>query len=252
MEVTILGCGTSFGVPMIACKCPVCTSANPKNRRTRSSIMVTVGDRNILVDTTTDLRAQAIANGIEHVDAVLYTHPHAEHIHGIDELRRFNWVQGSAITCYGGAETLKYIRETFKYIFVNPGLPGWQPNLVTQEVEGPFELFGQKIIPIELMHGSLPIYGYRFGDFAYITDFSEIPEESEELLKGVKVLVLEALRRDPHPSHITLAQAVEVSGRIGAERSIFTHMAHNLEYEEINASLPKGVELGYDGMRIEI
>jgi len=252
MKVTILGCGTSFGVPMIACKCPVCFSGDPKNKRTRSSILVTVEGRNILVDTTTDLRAQAIANGIEHVDAVLYTHPHAEHIHGIDELRRFNWLQGTSIPCYGSEETLGRITKIFEYIFVNPGKPGWQPNLTTHPVEEPFELFGLTVTPVEVMHGTLPIFGYRFGDFAYVTDFSEIPEESEDLLRGVKVMVLEALRHDPHPAHVSLSQALEVVSRLKPGRAILTHMAHQFDYTEIMAGLPAGVELAFDGMTIEI
>jgi phosphoribosyl 1,2-cyclic phosphate phosphodiesterase len=252
MKVTILGCGTSFGVPMIACKCPVCTSADPRNKRTRSSILVTEGGKNILVDTATDLRAQAIANQIEHIDAVLYTHPHAEHIHGIDELRRFNWIQGASIPCYGSPETLSRIKEIFKYIFINPGKPGWQPNLTTHDVEEPFDLFGLKVTPVELMHGDLPIFGYRFGDFAYITDFSEIPDESMELLAGVRVLVVEALRHDPHPSHVSLSQALEVIAIIKPERAVLTHMAHGFDYETTMATLPGGVEMGYDGQVLEI
>lgn len=252
MKITILGCGTSFGVPMIACKCPVCTSADPRNKRTRSSILVTEAGKNILIDTTTDLRAQAIANGIERIDAVLYTHPHAEHIHGIDELRRFNWLQAESIPCYGSPETLRLIKETFKYIFVNPGKPGWQPNLTASDIEGPLDVFGIKVVPIELMHGDLPIFGYRFGDFAYLTDFSEIPEESEELLKGVRVAVVEALRHDPHPTHVNLEQALEVIARLKLERAVLTHMAHGFDYETVMATLPKGVELGYDGLVLEV
>jgi len=252
MKVTILGCGTSFGVPMIACRCPVCASTDPRNKRFRSSILVGHGDRNILVDTSTDLRAQAIANGVTHVDAVLYTHPHAEHIHGIDELRRFNWVQGSSIPCYGSAETLGRLKQVFTYIFLNPGKPGWQPNLTTHDVDGPFDLFGLTVTPVELMHGDLPIYGYRFGDFAYLTDFSEIPEESEELLQGLKVVVVEALRYEPHPSHVSLSQALEVIGRLKPGRAVLTHMAHQFDYGKAMSELPKGVELAYDGMVLEI
>ena len=252
MKVTILGCGTSFGVPMIACKCPVCTSADPRNKRTRSSIMVTEAGKNILIDTSTDLRAQAIANGIERIDAVLYTHPHAEHIHGIDELRRFNWLQAESIPCYGSPETLRLIRETFKYIFASPGKPGWQPNLTTNDIDGPFEVFGIKVVPIEVMHGDLPIFGYRFGDFAYLTDFSEIPDESEELLNGVRVIIIEALRHEPHPTHVNLEQALEVIARLKPERAALTHMAHGFDYETVMATLPKGVELGYDGLVLEI
>jgi phosphoribosyl 1,2-cyclic phosphate phosphodiesterase len=252
MKVTILGCGTSFGVPMIACKCAVCASVDPKNKRTRSSILVSLGEKNILVDTTTDLRAQAIANALDHVDAVLYTHAHAEHIHGIDELRRFNWVQGASIPIYGSPETLARLRQIFSYIFVNPGRPGWQPNLTTNDVDGPFELYGMTVTPIEVMHGDLPIFGYRFGEFAYLTDFSEIPEESEELLAGVKVLVLEALRYEPHPSHVSLSQALEVVKRLKPGRAVLTHMAHQFDYTKVMSELPPGVELAYDGMVLDI
>jgi len=252
MRVTILGCGTSFGVPMIACKCPVCSSTDPKNKRTRSSILVAEGGKNILIDTATDLRAQAIAVGIEHIDAVLYTHPHAEHIHGIDELRRFNWLMGTSIPCYGSPETLARIREVFRYIFIDPGRPGWQPNLTTQDVEEPFELFGLTVTPIEVMHGDLPIFGYRLGDFAYVTDFSEIPEDSMELLRGVRVMVIEALRTEPHPSHVTLSQSLEVIATLRPERAVLTHMAHGFDYNTVMASLPQGVELAYDGLVLEI
>ena len=252
MKLTILGCGTSFGVPMIGCTCPVCASDDPRNKRTRASILVTAGDKNILVDTATDLRAQSIANGIDHIDAVLYTHPHAEHIHGIDELRRFNWIQGSSIPCYGSPETLGRIRQVFSYIFLTPGKPGWQPNLTTHEVEEPFELFGMGITPIELMHGDLPIFGYRFGNCAYITDFSELPDDSEEMLQGLDTLIIEALRFEPHLSHINLDQALEIIDRLKPGRAVLTHMAHQFEYKELTARLPKGVEPGYDGLVIEV
>ena len=252
MRVTILGCGTSFGVPMIACKCPVCTSDDPKDRRTRSSILVTENGKDVLVDTTTDLRAQAIACGIEKIDAVLYTHPHAEHIHGIDELRRFNWLQGGSIPCYGSPETLSRIRDIFRYIFTDPGRPGWQPNLTTEDVEGPFTLFGMRVTPIEMMHGSLPVFGYRFGDFAYLTDLSELPEDSMELLKGVKVVVIEALRPEPHPSHLTVEKCLGIIAEINPRLAVLTHMAHDMGYKAQKASLPHGVEPAYDGMVIEI
>jgi phosphoribosyl 1,2-cyclic phosphate phosphodiesterase len=252
MKFTILGCGTSFGVPMIGCTCPVCSSMDLRNKRTRASILVSAGGKNILVDTATDLRAQAIANGINQVDAVLYTHPHAEHIHGIDELRRFNWIQGTSIPCYGSPETLARIRQVFSYIFIEPGRPGWQPNLTTHDVEEPFELFGVAITPIELMHGDLPIFGYRFGSGAYITDFSELPEDSEELLTGLDTLVIEALRFEPHPSHVNLEQALEIIARLKPKRSVLTHMAHQFEYTEIMSKLPQGVELAYDGMVLEV
>lgn len=252
MKITILGCGTSFGVPMIACTCPVCSSSDPKNVRTRASILISHEGKNILVDTATDLRAQAIANGIDHIDAVLYTHPHAEHIHGVDELRRFNWLQGTAIPCYGSPATMERIERVFEYIFVNPGRPGWQPNLVSHSVDGPFELCGLKFVPVELMHGEMPIYGYRTGGLAYLTDFLRIPERSERLLEGLDVMVLEALRYDPHPAHVSLDEALEVVARFRPKRAVLTHMAHTLEYGEVSANLPEGVELAYDGMVVEL
>ncbi|HEY3347029.1 MAG TPA: MBL fold metallo-hydrolase, partial [Nitrospirota bacterium] len=159
MKITVLGCGTSFGVPMIACDCRVCRSDDPRNKRMRSSILVSANGKNILVDTTTDLRQQSIANDIRHIDAVLYTHPHAEHLNGIDELRRFNIVQGTGIPCYGSPDTLEEIRQIFRYIFLRQGRPGWQPDLSTNPVTGPFELFGVPITPIPLIHGRMPVYG---------------------------------------------------------------------------------------------
>jgi len=252
VKVTILGCGTSFGVPMINCRCEVCTSANPKDKRLRASIMVQYGGRTVLIDTATDLRQQAMANGIERIDTVLYTHAHAEHIHGIDELRRFNWIQGEAIPCYGSPDTMKAIERTFQYIFVNPGLPGWQPNLTSHYVDGPFELFGQEVVPVEVMHGKMPILGYRFGGFAYITDFSSIPDKSMFQLEGLDVMLLEALRYDPHPAHVSLDEAKEVVRTLKPKRAIFTHMAHTFGYDGLSAELPDGMELAYDGMVIEL
>jgi len=252
LKITILGCGTSFGVPMIACTCKVCSSFDPRNTRTRASILITHHGKNILVDTATDLRAQAIANVIDHIDAVLYTHPHAEHIHGVDELRRFNWLQGTSIPCYGSPATMERIERVFDYIFVNPGLPGWQPNLTSHPVTGPFAVYGLEITPFELMHGEMPIYGYKAGGFAYLTDFLKIPEASEKHLEGLDLMVLEALRYDPHPAHVSLSEALEVVARFRPRRAVLTHMAHTFEYNEVSAGLPEGVELAYDGMVLEV
>jgi len=252
LKVTVLGCGTSFGVPMINCKCEVCTSGDPKDKRLRASIMVQYDGRTILIDTATDLRQQAMANGMERIDAVLYTHAHAEHIHGIDELRRFNWLQGESIPCYGSPDTMSRIKRTFEYIFVNPGLPGWQPNLTSHQIEGPFELFGREVVPVEVMHGEMPILGYRFGNFAYITDFITIPEKSMRMLEGLDLMLLEALRYDPHPAHVSLDEAIEVVKILKPKRAVFTHMAHTFGYEKVSAELPEGIELAYDGMVMDI
>ncbi|MBI5562392.1 MAG: MBL fold metallo-hydrolase [Deltaproteobacteria bacterium] len=250
MTLIILGCGTSTGVPLIGCHCPVCSSGDERNRRTRSSVLIGINGKNVLIDTATDLRAQAIANRVERVDAVLYTHPHADHIHGIDDLRSFNMAQGCAIPCYGNAATMERIRSIFSYIFRDDAADGWKPDLSTTVVDGPFVLFGAVVTPVPVMHGPMRILGYRVGDAAYLTDCSGIPEESVGLLQGLDVLIIGALREKPHPTHFTIQQAVEAASLIKARRTILTHMGHNVDYVSASASLPKGVELGYDGMRV--
>lgn len=253
MRLVILGCGTSTGVPVIGCHCEVCSSRDPKNKRTRSSLLVQSKDSNILIDTTTDLRGQALSNGLERVDAVLYTHAHADHIHGIDDLRAFNLAAGGhAIPCYGNAETIGRIRSIFEYIFRVDGRDGWKPNLTTTEVLSEFGLFGDRIVPIEIMHGEAVILGYRIGPFAYLTDCSAIPPGSMEKLRGLEVLILGALRQKPHPTHFSIKQAIEASAAIGPQRTIFTHLGHNLDYGRDSAALPEGFELAYDGMVIDL
>lgn len=252
MKLTILGCGTSTGVPVIACHCAVCSSTEKKNRRTRSSLLIREGEKNILIDTSTDLRAQSLANGLERVDAVLFTHPHADHIHGIDELRAFNLAQGGAIPCYGSAETIGRVRLIFDYIFTDNSNDGWKPNLETETVNGPFEAAGVNVTPVAIRHGAAEIFGYRIGNVAYLTDCSAIPPGSAGLIKGVDVLILGALRHKPHPTHFTIAQAIEASRQTGAGRTILTHLSHNIDYARDNGLLPEGVELAYDGMVVEV
>lgn len=251
MRLVILGCGTSTGVPVIGCHCEVCASPTRQNKRTRSSVLVQSNNRNILIDTTTDLRTQALASGLERVDAVLYTHAHADHIHGIDDLRAFNLAAGNkAIPCYGSSETLGRIKRIFEYIFRQDGKDGWKPNLTTTEVNGPFDLFGTTVVPIEITHGEAIIFGYRIGKFAYLTDCSGIPPASVEKLRGLEVLVLGALRQKPHPTHFSVDEAIAAARTIGPKRTIFTHMGHNLDYTKDNQTLPQGFELAYDGMTI--
>jgi phosphoribosyl 1,2-cyclic phosphate phosphodiesterase len=253
MKIVILGCGTSTGVPVIGCHCEVCSSPDPFNRRTRSSLLIHSNGRNILIDTSTDLRAQALANGVERVDAVLYTHPHADHIHGIDDLRAFNLSNGNAaIPCYGGARTVDRIKSAFEYIFRDDGRDGWKPNLTIKAVEGPFELFGEMVTPVPVMHGRTAILGWRVGRLSYVTDCSEIPESSYEALRGTEVLVLGALRQKPHPTHFTIAQAIEAAKAVGAPRTILTHLSHNVLYERDGKTLPPGVEFARDGLTVEI
>ncbi len=264
MKLVILGCGTSTGVPLIGCHCHVCASKDPRNKRTRSSILIQTDEggnspaANILIDTSTDLRFQCLANGVERVDAVLFTHPHADHIHGIDDLRSFNLSQKSAeggtspIPCYANRRTVERIKTMFDYIFKDDEGDGWKPNLTLEAVDGPFKAGGVEVVPIEINHGAASILGYRIDNAAYLTDCSAIPDASLNLLQGVKTLVLGALRHKPHPTHFTVAQAVEASASVGAGRTILTHLGHSLDYASDNANLPKGVELAYDGMEIEV
>jgi phosphoribosyl 1,2-cyclic phosphate phosphodiesterase len=252
MNLRILGCGTSTGVPVIGCHCAVCTSKDPRNRRTRSSALVKTGGKNILIDTSTDLRSQSLANGVEKIDAVLFTHPHADHIHGIDDLRAFNLIQGGAIPCYGSLHTIERIKVMFDYIFRDDSYDGWKPNLTATAVDSPFDLGGVNVVPINIQHGPADIFGYRIGSFAYLTDCSSIPDESAALLAGLDVLVLGALRHKPHPTHFTVEQAIEASRIINPKRTILTHLGHSLDYHKDNPLLPDGIELAYDGLDLDI
>ncbi|MFH0980774.1 MAG: MBL fold metallo-hydrolase [Planctomycetota bacterium] len=249
IRVVILGSGTSHGVPMIGCACAICTSSDPRDRRSRPSIVVDYGDRVILVDTAPELRLQCIANGIRRVDAVLFTHHHADHVTGLDDLRRFNWIMKGPLPCYGRPDTLEVIRRMFLYAFEeDASYPSHKPDLHLVPLgDNPLEWFGRRILPIPLMHGPLPILGYRFGRMAYCTDCNSIPEPSFTLLRELDVLILDALRRRPHPTHFNLEQAVEVARRIGARRTLFTHIAHELHHATVNAELPPGMELAFDG-----
>lgn len=252
MKLTVLGCGTSTGVPVIGCHCAVCSSTDRKNRRTRSSLLIQTQGRNILIDTSTDLRAQSLSNGLERIDAVLLTHPHADHIHGIDELRAFNLAQKGTIPCYGSAGTIERVRVIFDYIFRDDVNDGWKPDLTTTVVNGPFEAAGVKVTPVSIRHGAALIFGYRVGKAAYVTDCSSIPDESIEILKGVEVLILGALRYKPHPTHFTIGQAIEASRRIGAKRTVLTHLSHSIDYAKDSMELPEGVEFAYDGMVVDV
>lgn len=253
MRITIMGSGTSHGVPMIACDCAVCTSPDPRDRRTRSSVLIGVGGRNLLVDTTPELRLQCLACDVRRVDAVLYTHGHADHVTGLDDLRRFNHLLGGPLNCYADAPTAAILRRMFPYAFHHdPTYPSAKPQLELVHIDGPFELFGAQIVPIPLFHGPLPILGFRVGGFAYCTDCSRIPDESWPLLEGLDLLVLDALRRRPHPTHFNLDQALEAASRVGARRTLFTHIAHELLHADTNAGLPAGTELAYDGQVVDL
>jgi phosphoribosyl 1,2-cyclic phosphate phosphodiesterase len=252
VKVTFLGTGTSTGVPVPTCSCAVCLSADPKDKRLRPSILLEWDGATVLVDTATDLRQQALRHGLMHLDAVLYTHAHADHVFGLDELRMYNWRRGGPIPVYGSAHTLAAVRRTFWYVFEDVEAGGGKPALDLHAVETPFALHGRTIVPVPLHHGRLPILGYRTGAFAYLTDVSEIPAASYPLLRDLDVLVISALRLRPHPTHMHVARALEEAARIGARRTLFTHVAHEIAHAEVSSTLPAGVELAYDGLAVEV
>ena len=242
---------------MIGCECAVCRSTDPRDRRTRPSILLEVTSPHgavgtVLVDTATDLREQALKHRISRLDAILFTHSHADHILGLDEVRRFNVVQRAAIPCYADERTLADLRRTFAYIFNPPALGGGVPQITLFKIGGPFVLGALEIVPVPLLHGHRPILGFRIGDFAYLTDCSRIPDESWPLLEGVRTLVLDALRDRPHPTHFSVAEALEVVSRLSPERTYFTHICHDLPHAATCARLPAGVQLAYDGLVLEI
>jgi len=238
---------------MIGCTCAVCRSADPRDKRLRPSILVEVaGGATVLVDTTPDLRQQALTHGMTRLDAVLFTHSHADHILGLDEIRRFNFMQGAAIPCYATDDVWESIRQTFSYVF--DGIErqgGGIPRIDPHGIAGPFDVAGMRVVPVPLFHGRMPILGFRFGDFAYLTDCSAIPEESFALVAGVRTLVVDALRDKKHSTHFTVAEAVEAIARIAPARAYLTHMSHDLGHAETNARLPPGVELAYDGLSLD-
>ncbi len=252
MKVIILGCATSTGVPIIGCVCSVCNSHDPKNERTRCSVLVRTKNKNILIDTSPDLRIQAFAHEITRIDAVLYTHSHADHTHGIDELRTYNFVNKMVIPCYGDPQTVSNIKANFKYIFDGSYSAGGKPKLVISAINGDIDLFGLKINPIEINHADWIIYGYRIGNMAYLTDCSGIPDASLKELIGLDLLIIDALRYNPHPAHLSVDQAIEIIRMLSPREAVFTHMGHELDYNTLSKKLPQGIKPAYDGMEFEL
>lgn len=253
MQLTILGVGSSAGTPAVGCTCATCTSTDIRNKRTRCSSMITLNDgKVILIDTSPDLRQQALRQNMRRVDAVLYTHTHADHLHGIDDLRAFCQINRCQIPLYSYPEAISHIQEKFGYTLRDPIPTYWDlPVLAAHTVEGPFEAAGQQIIPIPIMHGKIRIYAYRIGNFVYMTDVSEIPESSYALLQGVDLLLIDCLREKPHPTHVCVEQSLALIERIGAKRNVLIHMTHELEHDALQARLPANVVVGCDGMQLQ-
>ena len=254
MEILVLGSGTSHGVPMIGCQCAVCLSTNPSNRRFRPSILVRHDGKAILVDTTPELRLQALNFDVRQVDAVLYTHTHADHIMGLDDLRRFNDLSGREMPVYGDDATLADIRRIYPYIFRETQVGGGKPRLTLHTIERDFTLFGLRIRSFYVFHGRLPVLAYRFDEqpggrsAAYVTDVSSIPPEALELMRGLDVLILDAVRFEPHPTHFGLYQALEVIAEVTPRQAYLTHLSHHFDHDVVNATLPDNVRLAHDGL----
>lgn len=252
MEILFLGTGTSHGVPMIGCDCAVCLSDDPRDNRLRPSIYIT-GDQGtrVLIDTTPDLRQQCLRERITRVDAVVYTHAHADHTLGFDELRRFNHLTKRPVPVYGDEATLQAITRTFSYAFEKDAAAGGGvPDVSLTVIAGPFGVGELAFQPLTVYHGANPVLGFRIGRFAYLTDCNAVPDDTMALLNGLEVLVLDALRHRSHPTHYSLSEATAVARRIGARRTLFTHMCHDLGHAATCAVLPEGLSLAYDGLRI--
>jgi phosphoribosyl 1,2-cyclic phosphate phosphodiesterase len=252
-QLTFLGTGTSTGVPMIGCSCAVCRSPNAKDKRLRSSVWINAGGSSVAIDTSTDFRTQALAAGITRLDAVFFTHHHADHIHGIDDLRSFNFIHNRAIPCYGGNKALERIKGVFGYIFDDsPDTGGGKPRLELIPITTPVTIGGLTLEPIPVLHGELEVYGYRVNATAYVTDCSRIPESSLRRLEGLDCLILGALGLKSHPTHFTIEEALDVISTLAPKRAYLTHLNHNTGHDEVSANLPPGVHLAYDGLAIGV
>jgi phosphoribosyl 1,2-cyclic phosphate phosphodiesterase len=257
MRLTFLGTGTSFGVPQIGCDCAVCRSTDPRDKRTRAGAVLEASGSTILIDTPPELRLQLIAGGFSRIDAVVYTHEHADHINGIDDLRIFSVRQHKPLPIYGPRETLERLRESFKYIFddaVRPYEGTSKPSLTLHptRADQPVTVAGVEMLPLAFQHGHLRVFGYRVGSLAYITDVKAIPDAERKRLQGLDVLVLNALWWRPHPTHLSISEAIDTARALGARRTYLTHLTHETGHSELEAQLPAGVLPAYDGLTVEV
>lgn len=254
MRVTFLGTGTSTGVPVVGCRCRVCTSNDPRNQRLRQSVAIESQGKHFLIDTTPDLRLQLLRHPIPRLDFILYTHSHSDHLMGLDDIRPFNFRLRQSIHAYANPMTAKAIHRAFGYIWDDQSqIGGGKPQLELHEVDGPFTHDGIEIVPIPVTHGDWTILGFRIGPFAYITDTNGVPPSSIALLEGIEVLALDGLRGAPrHPTHFTIGEAVECAQRIGARMTYLIHLTHDVEHTEVDATLPEGVRLAWDGLELEL
>jgi phosphoribosyl 1,2-cyclic phosphate phosphodiesterase len=249
VEVIILGSGGSPGVPMPACSCAVCCSPHREDQRTRCSVLLSYRGKNLLIDAATDLRQQVLREKITRIDAVLFTHTHADHVHGIDDLRPFNRHHDDPIPVYAAADCISHLHQVFPYIFNGEVREGYRPRLETRTLHGPETILDLPVVPIPLEHGDGMATGYRIGPFAYLTDCSGIPEESRLLLEGVELLILDGLRLRPHPTHFHLAKAVEAGRELGARQTFLTHLNHEIDHFRHGRELPEGFAFAFDGQR---
>ncbi|WP_316804496.1 MBL fold metallo-hydrolase [Pedobacter nototheniae] len=254
MKVTFLGTGTSQGVPVITCKCEVCQSTDKRNNRLRTSVLVELGDKTMVIDSGPDFRYQLLRANVQDLDAVLFTHEHKDHIAGLDDIRPFNYLLHKVIDVYASERVQEALKREFQYIFAETKYHGLPQINLHKVVNGKdFKIGAHTIIPFEVLHYRLPITGYRINDFTYITDAKTLPDASIEAIKGTKILVLNALQKEPHISHFTLDEAVAFAKRVGAEMTYLTHISHNLGlHEEVEKDLPPNIRLAYDGLTVEL
>lgn len=254
IRVHFMGTGSSAGTPVIGCDCAVCLSENPKNKRLRTSAWIQSAEVSLIIDTGPDFRQQCLRAGVARVDAVLYTHCHADHLNGIDDLRAFCYQQKQVIPFYAQADTIQDIQTRFAYTLLPPNGYWEKPVLSAHllQIHDVLKIGDLEIIPIPVLHGKWMIYGYRIGDFAYLTDISALPASSKPLLAGVKVLALDSLRYEPHPTHFGLQQSLDCIADLGIPQAYLMHMTHEMEYDKLMASLPNGVSVAYDGLVLSL